>query len=108
MIPCSRLVDAAGLGSCELATLSLHREVAGEISEGTSLPQTQQLWAAFRTCYATEELAVKAALRNTGTILPSRDAKLSQTFGICLESYQQGSKFSTGARSVSQTLTCSS
>merc|ERR1719174_2019271 len=48
----------------------LPHEVAEQISAETNLPQTEQLWATFRTCYATEELAVKAALRNTGTILP--------------------------------------
>jgi ribosomal protein L32 len=50
--------------------LPIPEEIASLLSEDTDRKTTSQMWAAFRTCYATEEDAITAAKRNTGTILP--------------------------------------
>eukprot|EP00962_Isochrysis_galbana_P060983 scaffold36090_cov140-Isochrysis_galbana.AAC.3 len=52
------------------ASLRLPDEVESLLSADTDRKTTSQLWAAFSTCYATEEDAIAAAKRNTGTILP--------------------------------------
>jgi hypothetical protein len=56
------------------ASLPLPDEVESLLSADTDRKTTSQLWAAFSTCYATEEDAIAAAKRNTGTILPYLNA----------------------------------
>jgi len=50
--------------------LALPAELDELISEDTDRPAVETLWAAMRSCYPTEDAAVVAATRNTGTILP--------------------------------------
>ena len=50
--------------------LELPPEVDELLSPDTDRPNTKALWAALRSCFATEEEAIAAAARNTGTILP--------------------------------------
>ena len=45
-------------------------EVDALLSDDTSRANTEALWAALRSCFATEQEAIAAASRNTGTILP--------------------------------------
>lgn len=49
--------------------LRLPEEVADLLSADTDRGTTEQLWAAFRSCFGTEDEAIAAAKRNTGTIL---------------------------------------
>ena len=48
----------------------LPAEVEELLSSDTDRVTTEILWAAFRSCYATEGDAIAAAALNTGTILP--------------------------------------
>ena len=50
--------------------LPLPEDLESLLSAATDRKTTSQLWAAFRSCYATEGDAIEAAKRNTGTILP--------------------------------------
>ena len=50
--------------------LPLPDEVAALLSDDTSRENTEALYAALRSCFATEEQTIAAATRNTGTILP--------------------------------------
>ena len=50
--------------------VTLPVELDEMITEDTPRPGCEILWAAFLTCYATEQEAIAAAKRNTGTILP--------------------------------------
>lgn len=54
--------------------IKLPSEVDEMISADTSRPGTEALWAALRSCFTTEDEAIAAALRNTGTILPYLNA----------------------------------
>jgi len=49
--------------------LPLPDDLESLLSAATDRRSTTQLWAAFRSCYATEDDAIEAAKRNTGTIL---------------------------------------
>jgi len=50
--------------------MELPAEVDELLSTDTDRQNTKALWAALRSCFKTEEEAVAAAARNTGTILP--------------------------------------
>lgn len=54
----------------QFASLPLPEEVESLLSADTDRKTTSQMWAAFSKCYETEDEAVEAAKRNTGTILP--------------------------------------
>lgn len=51
-------------------SLPLPAELDALLSADTDRDNTRQMWAAFRSCYASESEAIQAAKRNTGTILP--------------------------------------
>lgn len=48
----------------------LPEQVDELLSDDTSRREVEILWAALRSCFASEEEAIAAASRNTGTILP--------------------------------------
>ena len=50
--------------------LPLPAELDEKLSDDTDRDTTAALWAALRSCFDTEEEAMAAAMRNTGTILP--------------------------------------
>ena len=55
-------------------SMKLPAEVDELLSEDTDRIGVRKLWCALRKCYATEEEAVAAVKRNTGTILPYLNA----------------------------------
>lgn len=54
--------------------LKLPAEVDAKLSDDTSRENTEKLYAALRSCFATEAEAISAVERNTGTILPYLNA----------------------------------
>ena len=50
--------------------LEIPSEVESLLSSDTDRRTTEILWAAFRSCFGSDEEAIEAASRNTGTILP--------------------------------------
>lgn len=50
--------------------MRLPPEIDSILSADTSRENTEALWAALRSCFSSEDEAIAAATRNTGTILP--------------------------------------
>ena len=75
----------------------LPNEVEELLSADTDRQTTEKMWAAFRSCYASEDAAIAAAMRNTGAILPylNRPSNIYGTY-----KYLESELGTEGARDV--------